>query len=400
MKVKTLVFSTLIVLSCALSASNCKAKNPIYCYPDKCSPCSHCLGPFNELSNAPLYPLNCEGDFVLTASAFYWTATEDGNALVIDNAVAVPIINPTPDEIDELNVLIDDDFISPATRWDFGYKLGIAYNTTCDGWDIGILWTTFHSTSFKNLEVDFDDNHTLVTLLSSYAPIQGEVDFARQIKARLELNLNLIDLELGRFFWISRKLNLRPFIGIRGGKIGQNFKVEHFGGSWSPRVNPDQDPLDNEIKIRTVFQGGGIRSGFNTIWNINCGISIYGYGAFSLLYGSFNVAHDEKNRLAISPYSKTHLMDTTSHFDASRAIVDLEMGIQWATHFCECKYALALKLGWEHHLFLNQNQLFSVMRLGNVSTSTSINNTGQNLFSKRSGCIGTQGLTLTITGSF
>ena len=102
----------------------------------------------------------------------------------------------------------------------------------------------------------------------------------------------------------------------------------------------------------------------------------------------------------VSPFSKTKILETEGSFRASRAILDLGLGIQWAAMFCDCKYGLAAMLGWEQHVFFHQNQLWRVQRLGGTNGSSLVNNTGENALSQSRGSLDTQGWTLRLNFQF
>ncbi len=357
----------------------------------------HCLGPENTGANTPVRPKTCNGDVTFFVAGIYWNAHQDGMEYAIKNAVTVPLINPTLDNIEELNQLIEAVYIAPHSNWSFGYKLGLGYNTPCDGWDLGIYWTRFHTFSFSNVEAG--EGHSLITLWSAFSPTQGSVLYARDIDSLWKVRLNLVDFELGREYWTSRELSLRPFIGFRYALIEQDLDLEHHGGSWSPRMTPDQFPFNNEVNLDNDYKGGGLRSGIETTWHIQCGWAFYGNVAASIIYGYFNVTQAEENELAISPHTRTEILKTKEHYRASRAILDFMLSVEWSTILLDCGYAITARLGWEHHLFFHQNQLWRVNRQNDMAIVLP-NNTGENVFDQTRGTLDTQGWTFSIKLEF
>lgn len=351
----------------------------------------------DTIANASVYPETCEGDWRFHMSGFYWNVHEDGLEFAVRNFVNVPIVNPTPQEIQEINHLIQDDLEQPNTKWEFGYRFGLSYTSSCDGWDVDLFWTHYSPSSFRKIEADLEDGYTLITLWSAFAPAQGEINYARRILATWKLNLDWIDLELGRSFWVSKYMSLRPFIGLRYAKIDQNYDLEHSGGSWSPRIDPPQDPLKGDVSLNNDYKGLGMLSGLESIWNFGCGWGFYDHVAISIIYGHFDIDHKEKIREALSPYTKTTILDSRSSFRASRAIFDLDLGIQWARSFCDCRYAFQARLSWEIHLFFHQNQLWRVVRFGDTAAN---NAGGENVFTQRRGTLDTQGWTLAVFFTF
>jgi len=350
--------------------------DPAPCFPSDCCT-SYCYGPKNVAASPPVGPKTCGGDFVVEVSGFYWSTNEEGLDYAIRNDVAVPQVNPTEGDIQQLNNLIDAKYETFPTHWDFGWKVGIGYVTPCDGWDFKLGWTHYSNYTPAHLEVEARDNQTAVLLWSAFNPAQGPVEYATKIDGEWKVTLDMVDLELGRAFWNSKRLSLRPSAGLRFASIGQDLTLEQRGGSFA------QDAFNNKVKIDNDYKGAGIRMGLDSLWHLGCGFGIYGKGCGSILYGRFELDHDEENRLASSPYSKQKVLETEARYHASRGILDLALGVQWAAHFCECKYGIAASLGWEHHLFFHQNQMWRVNRTGD-----------ENTYQQRQGSLATQGWTL------
>jgi len=382
-----------IILSGA--KSSCNSTPPANCNPDDCCR-TYCLGPENILANAPVGPITCDGDIAVTLSGFYWRASQDGMEYAIKNAT---IGTDSQTGNADLNNLIDANYLTPRADWEFGFKLGGSYTSACDGWDFGILWTSFRDGMHSHVEAEFEDNQTLLPLWSGFQfPNAGQAPilFASDIETFWKLNLNWIDLDLGREMWTSKYVTIRPHIGLRIAYIDQRFEIMHKGGSWN-------DPglgfnFNDWVDLKNNYRGVGIRSGLDTLWNVGCGWGIYGDFAASIIYGKFSLSHDETLRDAASPFGKRKIIETDYNFKASRSILDLGLGVQWASLMCDNKYGLTIQLGFEEHLFLHQNQMWRIHRLGGTSGSSIINPTGENIYSQRRGTLSTIGWTL--TGNF
>ena len=82
-------------------------------------------------------------------------------------------------------------------------------------------------------------------------------------------------------------------------------------------------------------------------------------------------------------------------------MLDLDLGVQWFSLFCDCKYGLKIQLGWEQHLFFNQNQLFRVVNKALLSTGgmpTVLSE--ENIYIQGRGPLSTQGWMLRATFEF
>ena len=206
---------------------------------------------------------------------------------------------------------------------------------------------------------------------------------------------------MGREYWTSKYLSFRPFVGLRIAFIDQDFEIQHKGGGWSRYTLINQDSFNNEIDLDNDFKGVGVRAGFDTVWNFGCGWGLYGNFAASIVYGRFSVDHDEEIRRAESPYDKIKILETKESFRASRAMLDLALGIQWRSLFCDCQYGFTIQLGWEHHIFFHQNQMWRVNRIDDALQTAGLpNDSGENVFFQRRGTLEAQGVTLRVQFEF
>ncbi|MDN3507279.1 MAG: Lpg1974 family pore-forming outer membrane protein [Simkaniaceae bacterium] len=380
----TFAMSTLPLLGAQRNA-DCGPTSPASCNPNDCSR-TYCLGPENYGANAPVRPYTCNGDLELTLAGFYWNAHQDGMEYAIKTH--------STGSNEERSTLIDAEYKSPHFGWDFGFKVGLGYNTTCDGWDFGVQWTWYRGKASSHEEAEPSDNTTLLLLWSDFEEADpGDVLFATDIQSNWQLKLNLVDIALGRMYWNSRQLNLRPHVGLRIASIDQNFHLDQSGGSFND--TPSGNDVNNEVDIDNLFKGAGARMGLDSLWNVGCGWSIYGDFAFSLLSGRFSVDHDESNREVATPFSKSKVMEIKDTFRSNVLVADLGIGIHYQTLLCDCDYALAVAFGWEQHLFLNQNQMWRI-----VLQEGSADIDKNNIYHQRRGDLSTNGWTLRVTFDF
>lgn len=320
-----LPLATLSIIGANLTLSkerNCDPE-PSNCYNKENCLCTFCLGPTEIGTNPAVRPKTCNGDIIITGAALYWNASQDGEETSLLNNVTVFPINPTTDDIQQLNNLVSAEYKQPAREWSPGFKFGLGYVSACDGWDVGVIWTYFQNFSSKRIEADPSDHQTLIPLWSAFVSSAGEITFARDIRTYRLLKLNLVDVDLGREFWTSKYLSFRPFIGFRYSTIEQKLALIHRSGSWSARTNPNQLPFASKVNIKNDFKGFGLRAGFDTIWNLGCGWAFQGNLASSIIYGRFHINHKETNRETVSPFSKMKTLKMDNQFRTSRTIFDL-----------------------------------------------------------------------------
>lgn len=83
----------------------------------------------------------------------------------------------------------------------------------------------------------------------------------------------------------------------------------------------------------------------------------------SVLYGHFEVKTDDDFRFFASFDSPLIGNRQKDELFACRAIVDSALGLRWKQCFCDNRIAYMLQIGWEQHLFFNQNRFEDIVRL-------------------------------------
>ena len=167
-----------------------------------------------------------------------------------------------------------------------------------------------------------------------------------------QLHFNNIDLELGRNYWISKWLALRPFVGLKVSWMEQNFHAEyhvndasHSFDRWDYHMYQDQDQW-----------GVGVRAGLNTVWYLWKHVGIFGDFALSGMYNHFDTERRDKYRNNQSLFTKN--LNTEAGFYDVTAVLEWALGARFDTAFHNDDYYFYFQAGWEQQLWFNQNQFF------------------------------------------
>lgn len=384
---------TMIAMTSLLGAENC----------NRLGICGPCIQESVNPATRPftLNPCCCEeGEFTISVAAFYWQATQDGLEYAIrDFAVTDATTSPITAN---LVTLVNSHYLNPEFKWRPGFKVGIGYNGTHDGWDLELAWTHFNGRGKDSDEADFDEGVSDLTLWSDFSPQIPGVDFnggtilhAEAIKTSWRVDLNLADLELGREFWTSKYFTLRPFVGIRYVSAKQTYLTNNFGGTWRLIGRT------NQIKMKNWFEGAGTRFGLDGMWKFGCcdpcsgSWGIFGNAAFSIVYGRFEVSQKEFNRASLPNFDQSPVMNVSDKFKTTRAILDLSIGLEWCKLYNDNGNLLNITLAWQQYQFFNQNQLWRINSIGD-----NFHLHGENVFLQSKGDLSTQGVTLTFNFTF
>ncbi len=242
----------------------------------------------------------------------------------------------------------------PDFNWDWGVRLGLGYKLPHDKWDLFLNYTYVQASAHGHARGS--DKVVFPTWASNFS---GQNPFfANAAKAHWNMNLNMGDIELGRTCRVSQWLTIRPFMGVRGLVIDQDYHVAYKGGTVAPSG-------EDKIHMDTDFWGVGIRMGGNSLWGLGLGFSLYGNGSASLLSGNFDVHEREKN-------SDTSVLNVERDIENVVVAADLAIGLQWDYMFSKDRCHFGMKFGWEFDMFFDQSQLFNF--IGNGPGSLHIRN--------------------------
>ena len=280
-------------------------------------------------------------DLFITADVLLWRAEEDG----------LEFAEETFQDTSKIQNLTDGRVLNPNFDWKWGFRVGIGYNMPHDGWDLYLDWVRFTSRDHKSNSVNPPTGAAATTLFASTGSNSagGPSSNVQQASVHWNLKLNMLDLELGREFFVSKWLTLRPFTGLRSGWIDQKLSTDYINEV------PSGATLETfDIDQRCRFWGLGIRAGLNTLWSLGCGWGIYGNAAISLLPGRFHINYEQDSTQVTVGTDSQHY--TKDHLNAARAVTDLALGLRWDTLTCDEAYHFAFRVGFEQHHFFGQNQ--------------------------------------------
>jgi hypothetical protein len=309
----------------------------------------------NGMINPPANPKVKEGaDIFITGEATFMKAHENGleYAFESNNDAACPALDMFGKH--------------PKHDFEWGFKVGLGYVFPHDGWDLYVNYTRFNGHSRTCHECPACSCFCAPELFYPTYLVPCETQPCPNVTdacGKWKLRLNRLDVELGREFFVSKWLTLRPFMGFSGVIITQHFNVQYEGGNYVPVG------FQYNHKMRDQFRGGGVRGGLNTQWDLMKDWSIYGNLALNVLYGVFHVntnSFSENTTTLI----ETPLYKVSNHFLVCRPVLDLGIGLQWEHAFADDSFFMSLHAGWEHHYYWEQNQFLRFFNTGGTGVDT------------------------------
>lgn len=278
---------------------------------------------------------------------------------------------------------------SPHFNWDWGFRLGLGLNMDHDSWDLNLSWMRFYTDTSRSVHAA--PGEFLLPLFANPAGYRGSLfssqpKLVERAKSKWRLHLNELDLEVGRNFFVSKWLAVKPHAGFRTAWVRQNDHILYRDIVINPNGGERFSKASTHMKCN--YWGLGLTAGVDTQWGLGCGFSLLANYAASTLYGYFNLGHEEVGtflgggeRVFFNAHDFYHVM---------RVLTDFMIGLRYDYVFGDCDfYHLGIQAGWEHHLLFGQNQF---MRL--------INDANPGLFASNLGDLSLQGFSAQVRFDF
>lgn len=325
---------------------------------EDCCECSVCP-PSEEITPKAGPCVKDSNDLYLTADFIYWTAHEENLEFAstesIKGAIGERVKGPK------------NKVYQPHTNWRPGFKVGAGYDFCFDGWDVFAEYTWYHTTTKRstseNLSSVFllDDSYWFVNNPTlSVSTVTSQVltslllpgSFANE---KWHLSFNVIDLELGRNFYISRRIMFRPYFGLKGTWQTQNLNVAFQGVQTSDTTSFVIFSMSNKMNN----WGIGILAGVNGSWHLTRNFSLIGNIALSGLWQHFSI---ERVDFASFPRSNAfvNFINLSNNFYKLTPVIEWVLGFRWETWFACDTYHFAFDAGWEMQNWFSQNKFIRV----------------------------------------
>ncbi len=309
--------------------------------------------------NPPGRPQVRDGvDLFLFGELLYWNAHENGLPVAVVNEGVSSNISHS-------------DLESIHSHWDVGFRVGVGYNLPHDGWDLRFDWLRLKTDGHKRIHAD-TDLFVFPSRIVPADPLAGPVAVGNA-NSRWKLLFNQLDLDLGREFFVSKWLTLRPHFGLRTDWVHQTWRTSFRN------VVGTLPPTKVELDYKDHWWGMGLEGGIDTQWTLGAGFSLFGNMAGAILYGFHNLEFTDQDTPAqVATNSKGVFADVRQSYRISHPVLDMIAGLRYDHMFYNDQFHLGLEVGWEHHVYFSQNQ-FPVF-VNSVALGSAVSNQGDLAF--------------------
>ncbi len=253
---------------------------------------------------------------------------------------------------------------NPDFNFQPGFKVGAGLDFEHDGWDVFAEYTWLNGGHHHN-HLNGGPGLGEISGSSTVVPA-GSLGFFSCVTASSswEQHLNVLDGELGRNFFISHRLTLRPFIGLKAAWIKEELTNRYLTTATNPLF---ATTTYNIRQSRHQHMWGiGARGGIDTVWHFNKNWGIYGDMAFTALWSDFHTrAKDRFTDVATGLSIDT--VNTRVSITEINMVFETNLGLAYMTWFNDDKCQFSLRAGWEEQIWFNLNHFSNVGAVGNLT---------------------------------
>jgi Legionella pneumophila major outer membrane protein precursor len=270
-----------------------------------------------------------------------WGVTDGANLFITAEALVFKIAqDQTPYAYTYNNGTYDTQTYGIKPKYEWGFRVAAGYNMSHDKWDIVATYSRFNFNESSNVTPGASES--LHSYFDYYVVDGNDASYdLDSAKAKWHVNFNMLDVELGRQFFVSKFLRIRPKFGLRNVWLNNDTTVKAV-----------YETTENwELKDTENFWGMGVLAGIDTVWGLAKGFSIYGNFGLSGLFGYF----DPDQKVAGGEHSEQHYLEAQRQ-DMTKATLDLALGLRWDKNFYDDRYHIGFNFGFEQHVFFNMTR--------------------------------------------
>ena len=231
--------------------------------------------------------------------------------------------------------------------WTCGSRVKMGFYTDKNKWNVEGMWTYIRINNDSGIN---PSNGGLIPLFLAPSVLYGLYEGVQNMSAsaRWTGNINIIEINFGKPYHISRYVTFNPYFGIKSAHINQDFTAR-YGGVFE--AYPGR-ALKSATNLKTLFKndfwGIGPKVGLKSDWLFGKNFSFLGNVAASILYSHFDVCQS------------IHIQDITyfqikHDFYTNTPNVEIQMGLSWFCVFKE-KTKFSLKVAYEMQRFWEMNR--------------------------------------------
>ena len=237
--------------------------------------------------------------------------------------------------------------------WDPGFKVGLGWSFDHGCWDMRLVYTWFYT--------NVGDRKRSNSMVPGFAIIEPSIvssGAARFVDAHahFDLHYQVSDLELGRNYYVSRTLKLRPFVGMKGTWQKQDYATFFNSSSVSGSTSNYKARFDHSL------WGLGMRAGLKTSWQFSRHFSLYGDFALTGMWLHYDINRKDTSTDYLNGEqagAKRTMLNIQGRLRIVKPVLEWAIGLRAESYFSCQRCHVLLQAGWESHIWANQTLYIS-----------------------------------------
>ena len=317
-----------------------------------------CMKPKNNAHNQMMPGYNAPSridvrgswDLFVEGSFIYWQLSQDNMEVAFADNLPNSSYITTPTQVQGNYVAMDFDYLP-------GFKVGLGMNFDLDNWDSYSEYTRIHGSNTQS--TNGVEGAPLLPTWGNSTIVPANA--YNTVSENWGCHLDIVDIDLGRAYYVGNSLTFRPAFGARGAWISQKSHVHHVNEDYTNAVAPIEIPGELDVYNRTRCWSIGPKVGLDTKWVVGQGFRFFGNTSADVLYTRYKV-QSKTNFLAtstvgaVTPGSVQSVV-TRNFVIALRPHLDLEMGFGWGSYFDNNNWHIDLSASYGFQVFFDQNML-------------------------------------------
>jgi len=236
----------------------------------------------------------------------------------------------------------DSSVQSPHWKFVPGFKVGLGIDIDFDGWDLYAEYTWFRQGLTKGFAAsEYGPGYSSFIHTNTSTGALSSMILTKASSTR-KSQFNIVDLELGRNFFISKRLALRPNLG---------FKLARMFEKTTLREIQEGEMGFTNLNLSQQLSGVGIRAGIDTVWHLSRTFGFYGDLALTSLWSSI---HNHCNSYVSDDGVQTDRLIPMKN-QTILPVIEMGVGLSYMQWFANERYQLYAKAGWEEQIWIGYN---------------------------------------------
>ena len=246
----------------------------------------------------------------------------------------------------------------PKSAWAWGIDAILGYDFSRDGWDARLTNAYFKATQSDAVLAGWGGNVIPARVVYEVVSFIAPNDFwiCAEAHSNISLAYDLIGLELGRDYFVSRHLSLRPLLGLLGSWMWNTQNIV-YSGDPKDIVTPVLGNDSYKTQDRLDWYGIGPQVGLETKWGLGKGISFFADAKAALMVGKYRVVHQEEfTRQPNSAFPGPYLIEMRSTYRRILPYLQTLIGLSYDFFSDDQTNQFLIRLGYNVQLFAGANE--------------------------------------------